>query len=540
MTIENKKIKTVVAILLLLPLLLIGFFTFKLVTGTVEFKDIRKITVTTPDGNETVFTEKDDLQFYSDLLDNASFLSEPVRPLDGNTPAVVNVDGVKYSFYLTQSPSSCMVSSDDGRLRLLDGTDAVKLLVRNEMQYLYTDNILPTLSVRTGVTKTAVLPESYRWQYKKPDDKFYDDTTTEKADAPQTFNLYSDFEKELMFSVEPSHYSLEITRTLETGETVRVEVGSLANLSFPQDTLLSVAVTAKWSQASGGTAFGEATYRFSLLYDVPAVVTLAGAENGYLQVCTGDLLMLTANYTNENELLSLSTDCKAGNLTFWYDEQNHASYALVPIAPDAVEGTYTLTVQAGRGETSFELDVREEKPDGIRTIELSDELYTQYASPERIAELEEQLAAFRETAKGRSLMTPNAYGAFVFGAPCAGEPALRYGATVMIHADAMPGDSGVRVLNGDVYASQGDGEVRAVQSGVVLFAGELGAAGNAVVVSHGMGIVSCYFHLSEIGVSVGDQLENGATVGKAGQSGLTLGKDCAQVLLSAGEVYFRG
>ena len=539
LTIENKKLKTAVAVLLLLPLLLIGFLSYKLVTGTVEFKDIHEITVKTPDGKEVSFTEKQDLQFYSDLLENAEFLAEPVRPLEGNTPAVVSVDGTEYSFYLTQSPSSCMVGSADGRLRLLAGTDAVKLLVRDEMQYLYADDILPTLSVRTGVYLNEVLPESYSWQYKKPDDKYYTDETTEKASAPQTFNLYSDFEKELVFSVEPSHYSLEITRKNDDGETVPVGVNSLANLSFPQDTMLSVVITAKWSQASGNLSYGEATYRFSLLYDVPAVVELVGAENGYLRVCTGDLMILKAGYTNENEMLSVSTDCKAGNLVFRYDETAHSSYALIPIAPDAVEGEYSLTVKAGRGEVTYTLDVRDEKPDGIRTVELSDEEYSEYASPEAMAELEEKLAALREKSEGRSLMTANSFGNFVFGAPCAGEPELRYGATVMIHADAMPGDSGMRTMPGAVYGKNGDGEVRAVQSGVVLFAGELGAAGNAVVVSHGMGVCSYYFHLSEISVNVGDQLESGATIGIVGQTGLTLGKDCAQVMLSAGDIYFR-
>lgn len=539
LTIENKKIKTVVAICLLLPLILIGYFTFKLVTGTVEFKDIRSVTVRTPDGNEVRFEDKADLQFYSDLLEHAEFLSEPVRSLEGNTPATVLVDDAEYTFYLTQSPSSCMVGSADGRLRLLTNDDAVRLLVRNEMQYLYADDILPTLAVRTGVYLNEVLPESYSWQYKKPDDRYYFDETTEKSAAPQTFNLYSDFEKELVFSVEPSHYSLDITRKTDDGETVKVAAGSLANLSFGQDTLLSVEIRAKWTQASGGTSYGEAVYRFSLLYDVPAVVELAGAEGGYLRICTGDLLFLTANYTNENELLSVSTDCKAGNLTFWYDESAHSSYAIVPIAADAAEGEYSLTVKAGRGEITYALDVRDEKPDGIRTIELSDEDYARYASPEADAELEEQLAAFREKAAGRSLMTANAFGNILFAAPCAGEPTLKFGSTVMLHADVMPGDSGMRTMNGAVYEAHGDGEVRAIQSGVVLFAGELGAAGNAVVISHGMGVCSYYFHLSECGVNVGDQVESGATVGKAGQSGLTLGKDCAQIMASAGDVYFR-
>lgn len=59
--------------------------------------------------------------------------------------------------------------------------------------------------------------------------------------------------------------------------------------------------------------------------------------------------------------------------------------------------------------------------------------------------------------------------------------------------------------------------------GKVIFTGELQARGNTVVVDHGLGITSYYFHLSQINVQVGQMLENGAVVGLVGSTGRSTG-----------------
>ena len=525
---------------LLLPLIAIGIFAARMATGAAEFKDVTQITVLTPDGREAVFEGQEDLAFYKGILENAEFISTPVREIGNDTPTVVKLDETAYQFYLSQSPSGCMVASEDGRLRLLTTDDAIGLLVRSEMEYLYTDELLPTFTLTSGDTSYSVPPDIYAWQYRKADSRFYADNTTERRTAPIVCNLYSGLDRAMTFSTEPDNYSLQITRVTDDGSTVQVPATSLDDLFFETDTLLSVSVSAKWSQNSGGSSYGEASYRFDVLYDVPAVVELNGAQGGFLVATAGDLLMLKADYTNENEKLEIETDFETGNAVFYYDADRKASYALVAVDPFTEEGEYTLSVRTGTNVTEFALEIRDSATEGIHTLALTEEEYNTYASIEVLEQLEATLAGLRAQAGGRSLMEANIGGLFLFGAPCAGEPVLWYHGAVMIDADNLPmEDSGLRLLDGDIYKAQSGGEVRSVQSGVVLFAGELGPAGNAVVVSHGMGICSYYFHLSEVNVAAGDMLENGATIGKAGQSGLTEGKDCLQFMLSAGDLYFR-
>jgi murein DD-endopeptidase MepM/ murein hydrolase activator NlpD len=65
--------------------------------------------------------------------------------------------------------------------------------------------------------------------------------------------------------------------------------------------------------------------------------------------------------------------------------------------------------------------------------------------------------------------------------------------------------------------------IEVANSGVVVFAGELGIYGNTVIVDHGLGIFTLYGHLSAIDVKAGDKLEKRQVVGKTGETGLAAG-----------------
>jgi murein DD-endopeptidase MepM/ murein hydrolase activator NlpD len=77
-------------------------------------------------------------------------------------------------------------------------------------------------------------------------------------------------------------------------------------------------------------------------------------------------------------------------------------------------------------------------------------------------------------------------------------------------------------LGMDVFAREGT-KVHAINAGTVTLIRDTFLAGNVVVVAHGGGIASAYFHLSEINVAEGDVVQPGDVVGLAGQTGRTTG-----------------
>lgn len=65
--------------------------------------------------------------------------------------------------------------------------------------------------------------------------------------------------------------------------------------------------------------------------------------------------------------------------------------------------------------------------------------------------------------------------------------------------------------------------VPASNSGVVVFAEDLGIYGNTVIVDHGMGVMTLYSHLTSMNVSVGDSVGKKEHVGRTGTTGLAVG-----------------
>lgn len=74
----------------------------------------------------------------------------------------------------------------------------------------------------------------------------------------------------------------------------------------------------------------------------------------------------------------------------------------------------------------------------------------------------------------------------------------------------------------DVTANEG-AKVGAVNDGTVALVLDTFLAGHVVVLSHGGGISSLYFHLSKVSVAEGDTVAQGKEIGRAGHTGRTTG-----------------
>ncbi len=70
----------------------------------------------------------------------------------------------------------------------------------------------------------------------------------------------------------------------------------------------------------------------------------------------------------------------------------------------------------------------------------------------------------------------------------------------------------------DLKARWGD-PVGASQAGVVQFAGWYHGYGNLIIVAHGGGVTTHYAHLSSFDVEVGERVERGTIIGRAGSTG---------------------
>jgi murein DD-endopeptidase MepM/ murein hydrolase activator NlpD len=82
----------------------------------------------------------------------------------------------------------------------------------------------------------------------------------------------------------------------------------------------------------------------------------------------------------------------------------------------------------------------------------------------------------------------------------------------------------LRGFHGGVdFAAEEGTAVRSAADGIVRLADPLPLSGNAVLVDHGVGVVSTYLHLSEVTVRAGQRVARGDVVGRVGSTGLATG-----------------
>ncbi|MCZ7575237.1 MAG: M23 family metallopeptidase [Ardenticatenaceae bacterium] len=73
------------------------------------------------------------------------------------------------------------------------------------------------------------------------------------------------------------------------------------------------------------------------------------------------------------------------------------------------------------------------------------------------------------------------------------------------------------------YGAPAGTAIRAAAPGTALLAESLTVRGNTVFLDHGAGVLSGYFHMSQIDVKPGDTVQAGDIIGKVGATGLASG-----------------
>jgi hypothetical protein len=126
----------------------------------------------------------------------------------------------------------------------------------------------------------------------------------------------------------------------------------------------------------------------------------------------------------------------------------------------------------------------------------------------------------REGAKFSRLwyrQNPHRYWQGSFVRPVPGKRTTPFGLRRILNGEPRSSHSGV-----DLRAAEGE-LVRATNHGKVILVGDFYFHGKAVVIDHGWGIYSMYFHLSRVDVAEGDFVGKNAIIGLAGSTGRATG-----------------
>lgn len=185
--------------------------------------------------------------------------------------------------------------------------------------------------------------------------------------------------------------------------------------------------------------------------------------------------------------------------------------ALVPVGYRTPAGVMRLTLPTATGSVFIPLHVTK----GAYRSE------TLTVDPSKVtpdAKQRERIGReYREAMKLYGATTPKRYWDSPFALPMQSTVTSPFGTARLFNGTLNSFHSGT-----DFRAKPGT-PVTAVNDGVVVLAKERYYAGNSVIVDHGEGLYSCYYHLSRIDVEPGNKVAKNEILGLSGQSGRVTG-----------------
>lgn len=228
-------------------------------------------------------------------------------------------------------------------------------------------------------------------------------------------------------------------------------------------------------------------------------------------------LSITAPVLGETMTIRVSNAKEASvqtNLGFTprFFQDNGDLLALLPISYAAQPGNYTLDVLADGKNHHYTLAVAAREFEVQELTVDPDTTAATAGSAKANAEWETRV----EPLKALSDSDKHWNGTFM--QPVQGTITTEFGSIRYTNGGAVASrHSGIDI------AAKTDTPVLAAGNGRVLFADFLQLTGNTVVIEHGYGLKSLYYHMNSLSVEEGDMVEQGTQIGAVGTTGFSTG-----------------
>jgi murein DD-endopeptidase MepM/ murein hydrolase activator NlpD len=228
----------------------------------------------------------------------------------------------------------------------------------------------------------------------------------------------------------------------------------------------------------------------------------------------GDVCLIRAS--GPASLNSIHVQFQGERFAIAFNNETGVYEGFIGIDMSTPPATYEIKVIGTDGDNrvySSGLSLRVEKVDfGAQTLSLPPSVVDLDAKTlERVNREARKLEALFQTSQNERLWKS------VFVRPVEGEISTGFGLTRIINGRRRSQHTGV-----DLRAEEGT-SVLASNHGVVVLVDELFFSGKSVVLDHGWGLYSMYFHLSEALVKEGERVRAGAILGRVGSTGRSTG-----------------
>ncbi len=414
-------------------------------------------------------------------------------------------DYYKLSFDLTNKN---VYVSQEGTSYKINDSEAGKLLLDESFYYVYIDSTLYDSFLDYNENK--INPDvKYDWTYRDIEGHYIkkDGTITGSTDKEDIKIGESDI-LDIAYEKVPDSQVIRAYaegNLVSTGTNLREVLNNLT-----ADGEYTVESHAQWLMKETSDFYGSQILKFNISIDKPANVEIVTREN-----YPGNILLVSVGNLNSNETLTMKTDAvKAPTKMYQYKSK---SIFICPIDLNIQPGEYDLNVAINEGTNSEYIITKnlEVKSKSFKTqyLTVSEEMNDTNNDNAAIYEFAQLVKPARTESVSEKLWE----GTFIM--PVEGELTTDFAEIRYVNNEK----SSSRHSGLDLAAPLGT-EVKAPNNGIVTFAMEgLLSPGNTVVIDHGMGLFTSYYHLDTINVKKGDKITKGTVIGTVGTTGFSTG-----------------
>lgn len=400
----------------------------------------------------------------------------------------------------------------DEQFKKVDEKQAAVLLVHPLFDGLYSQNRPPEVTVSYKDGQDAVLPAGYEWNVKKTDDAFHPvKTDFLKGDAKYSFPLGEPNQMNINAGVHPDSIKLDIYQNgmsvLSTNQ--EVEPGLAVDkfqpdLSHLGDGLFNCSMELTWNKIDGRTFNGKAVYEFDIQVDLPPTFEVSSTE-----LYPGELLIIKASHINPDEAVTIKSDINFKPNIFG---EGSEKTILLPVSYyHAVNKTYTVTLKAGSQTQDFKVKLLD-KEFVIQYLTIDPKVAAATRNNDSAVEMQKKVYPLKPVSD------PEKYWEGSFIQPVEGGRVTPTDFGKRRYVNDAP--TSYRHNGLDIGADKGT-PVMASNNGRVLFAGFLIETGNTVIIEHGYGLKTWYFHMDSLKTEEGVMVKKGDVIGLVGSTGFS-------------------
>ena len=334
--------------------------------------------------------------------------------------------------------------------------------------------------------------------------------------SPKTLTVRQSLSQAISFQNAPD--KVEVSFFFQGELIVSDTLEDINTFDPDKDGMCYALIEAMWKSKSEWQKDRSGLYCLGIAFDRPAVFSINIED-----IDPGELLIFYAEYLTPGESVTVKSALPL-NLQF-APFGRRQMIALAPIDYDIHPGSYPTVLSVGETSQSFDITVKDK------------EFAVQYVSidPKVVAETRTEATNKEFQDKIYPILTEKLPELLWLGKAALPVP----------ESKVLTLFGSRRYVNDDVNSYRHTGldleaptrtNVKAVNNGKVLFAEYLAYTGNTILIEHGLGLKSWYYHLDELSVAPGDIVLRDDVIGLSGQTGFAA-EPHLHLTLSVGDKY---